>query len=149
MSAFGAASCAHDKDPPLASRYRRSVGASGNSSQCWVRFRSGDCGERNGLKRACRWGEPATASQWPYLNQQFGLFSALAFSQNLFTLPGFDQQRRLFQSLQSAKLPCLSPIIAEGNANDGKFTSNWNISISDNEMAYLDLMITMFVILLS
>jgi hypothetical protein len=92
---------------------------------------------------------PANAPEWPYLNPQFGLFCAHAFSQSVFTLPGFDQQRRLFQSLQSAKLPCLSPLIAEGNVNNGSFTSNWNIAISDNEMAYLDLMITMFVVLLS
>jgi hypothetical protein len=91
---------------------------------------------------------PANQPQWPYLNPQFGLLCAHSFSQKVFQLPGFDQQRRLFQSWQSAKLPCLSPIIAEGNANGGNFTSNWEISISDNEMAYLDLMITMFVILI-
>src|ERR1700680_907941 len=59
----------------------------------------------------------------------------------------FDERRRLLQSLQSLRLPCLDPIIAEANATGGRFHSNWQIEISNNEMSQLDALVTAFMLL--
>jgi hypothetical protein len=81
---------------------------------------------------------------WPYLNPAFGLLCAYGLSQTVFEYPEFDQRRRFYQALEGISLPCLSPILAEGIATKGNFTSTWDLSqtISDSEIAYLDMLVT-------
>jgi hypothetical protein len=86
----------------------------------------------------------ADSPQWPYLNPAFGLLCAYGLSQTVFEYPEFDQRRRFYQSLEGISLPCLNPVIAEGIATKGNFTSTWDLSgtITDPEIAYLDILVT-------
>jgi len=84
---------------------------------------------------------------WLYVNPAFGMLCAYGHAQAVFFARRFDERRRLLQSLQSLRLPCLDPIIAEANATGGRFHSNWQIEISNNEMSQLDALVTAFMLL--
>jgi hypothetical protein len=79
-----------------------------------------------------------------YVNQEFGMLCASGHAQAAFIEQDFDERRRLYQSLQSIRLPCLDPIIREGNAQGGKFTSDWNVALSAAETSQLDALVTTF-----
>jgi hypothetical protein len=97
----------------------------------------------NPLRPSGRADDPA----WIYVNPAFGMLCAYAHAQHVFSARPFDERRRLLQSLQSLRLPCLDPIISEGNATNGNFRSKWEIEISDGEMSQLDALVTSFVLL--
>jgi hypothetical protein len=82
--------------------------------------------------------------EWLYVNPAFGMLCAYGHAQNVFAAQEFDERRRLYQTLQSIRLPCLDPIIAEGNVTDGNFQTWWNISLSDGETSMLDAVVTIF-----
>lgn len=82
--------------------------------------------------------------EWPYVNPSFAMLCAYGHAQNIFTAQPFDEKRRLYQALQSIRLPCLDPIIAEGNVTHGNFHSNWNITLIPGETSMLDALVTNF-----
>jgi hypothetical protein len=81
---------------------------------------------------------------WLYINPAFSMLCAYGHAQNIFFARPFDERRRFYQSLQSVRLPCLDPIISEGNVSNGNFTSCWNINVSDAEMSILDALVSLF-----
>jgi hypothetical protein len=82
--------------------------------------------------------------EWLYVNQAFAMLCAYGHAQSIFSEQPFDERRRLYQALQSIRLPCLDPIISEGNVNNGKFHSTWNIVLTPPEISTLDALVTMF-----
>lgn len=97
----------------------------------------------NPLRPSGRVDDPS----WLYINPSFGMLCAYGHARHIFFVRAFDDRRRFYQSLQSLRLPCLDPIIAEGNVTNGKFVSNWTIDISQGEMSQLDGLVTSFAIL--
>ena len=82
--------------------------------------------------------------EWLYVNQAFGMLCAYGHAQSIFMAQPFDERRRLLQSLQAMRLPCLDPVIAEGNTTGGNFKSNWNVALSAGETSMLDALVTAF-----
>ncbi len=87
---------------------------------------------------------PADRIEWLYVNQAFGMLCAYGHAQSIFMAQPFDERRRLLQSLQAMRLPCLDPVIAEGNTTGGNFKSNWNVALSAGETSMLDALVTAF-----
>jgi hypothetical protein len=86
----------------------------------------------------------ADTIEWPYVNPAFALLCAYGHAHRIFTPQAFDERRRLYQALQSIRLPALDPIIAEGNSKNGIFSTNWNITLSAGEVSMLDALVTTF-----
>jgi hypothetical protein len=82
--------------------------------------------------------------EWPYVNPAFAMLCAYGHAQNIFAAQPFDERRRLYQSLQSIRLPCLDPIIREGNVTNGCFTSYWDLTLLPGEISMLDALVTAF-----
>jgi hypothetical protein len=82
--------------------------------------------------------------QWLYVNPSFAIFAAYDGIAHAFYAQDFDERRRLFRSLQQLSLPCIDPIIAEGNATDGKFTTVWQLDPNHPDLAYLDVLVSYF-----
>jgi hypothetical protein len=86
----------------------------------------------------------ADTIEWLYVNPAFAMLCAYGHAQHIFAAQSFDERRRLYQALQSVRLPCLDPLISEGNVTGGKFTTTWNLKLSAGEISILDALVTAF-----
>ncbi|MFZ1920203.1 MAG: hypothetical protein WAU57_01080, partial [Xanthobacteraceae bacterium] len=89
-------------------------------------------------------GGRADRIEWMYVNQAFGMLCAYGHAQKIFLAQSFDERRRLLQSLQAMRLPCLDPLIAEGNVTNGQFRTAWSLTLSPGEISMLDALVTAF-----
>lgn len=84
---------------------------------------------------------------WAYFNPSFAMFAAYDGIPGLFFARSFDEQRRVLRALARIEMPSLDPIIAEGNANNGVLTSDWCLTLTTQELSFLDLLVSYFVLL--
>jgi hypothetical protein len=81
---------------------------------------------------------------WPYINPLFAMLCAYGHARNMFEWQRFDVKRRVYLALRGIELPSLDPIIQEVRTQNGRFTSTWDLTLSSREMAYLDLLVSVF-----
>ena len=82
--------------------------------------------------------------EWPYINPSFAIYAAYDGIPHAFYAHDFDEQRRILRSLRDLSLPCLAPILAEGNETDGNFVTTWDLDPDHSDMAYLDILVSYF-----
>jgi hypothetical protein len=82
---------------------------------------------------------------WPLINPMFAMTCAYGHVRNMFGAKPFDEKNRMYRALMGLELPSLAVLIDEGNATRGKFQSKWEITLSRQELALLDLLVAYFV----